>query len=372
VSHILNHTKHLIYFCCRLLHQRFLQWKKLPPTSLLLGTIRDLARGKAELVAENALLRQQLIILRRQIKRAHCTKRDRMLLVLLARATRMWRHALLIVQPETLLKWYRQGFRLFWKQKSKAKSAKAKVAAETIALIKEMASNNRLWGAERIRGELLKLDIRVCKRTIQKYMRYVRTPRSRGQNWATFLRTHAGEIWACDFLHVTDLFFRSLVAFFIIELKSRKVIHVGVTRSPTDAWTAQQLREATPYGHTPKYLIRDNDSKFGPCFARVAATSGIEILKTPYHAPRTNAMCERFLLSVRRECLDHVLILHEKQLHRVLRAYVEYFNRARPHQGIRQQVPEREVTCVPSALPDDRIISIPVLGGLHHEYRRVA
>jgi putative transposase len=149
-------------------------------------------------------------------------------------------------------------------------------------------------------------------------------------------------------------------------------MQVGVTRAPTDAWTAQQLREATPYGHTPKYLIRDNDCKFGPCFARVAATSGIEILQTPYHAPRANAICERFLLSVRRECLDHLLILSEKQLHRVLRAYVAYFNRARPHQGIQQQVPEREVTCIPSAQPDEHIISVPVLGGLHHEYRRVA
>ena len=332
----------------------------------------DLTRGKAELVAENAFLRQQLIMLRRQIKRPTYRKSDRILLVLLARAVRAWRQALFVVQPETLLRWHRQGFRLFGKQKSKAKSAQAKVAAEAIALIKEMASNDRLWGAERIRGELLKLGFRVCKRTIQKYMRAVRTPRPKGQKWATFLRNHAGEIWACDFLQVTDLLFRSFFAFFIIELKSRKVIHVGVTRSPTDAWTAQQLREATPYGQTPKYLIRDHDSKFGPCFARVAATSSIEILTTPYHAPRANAICERFLGSVRRECLDHILVLSEKQLHRVLRAYVAYFSWARPHQGIHQRVPEREVTCVPSAQPDERIISVPVLGGLHHEYRRVA
>ncbi len=235
-----------------------------------------------------------------------------------------------------------------------------------------MVKNNRLWGAERIRGELLKLGIRVCKRTIQKYMRHVRVPRPRGQKWATFLHNHAADVWACDFLLVTDLFFRSLFIFFIIELKSRKVIHVGVTGSPTDAWTAQQLREATPYGQTPKYLIRDNDSKFGPCYARVAVTSDIEILTTPYHAPRANAICERFLGSVRRECLDHILVLHEKQLHRVLRTYVEYFNRARPHQGIRQQVPEREGICLPSAQSDEGIISVPVLGGLHHEYRRVA
>src|SRR5213079_1581447 len=138
---------------------------------------------------------------------------------------------------------------------------------------------------------------------------------------------------------VTDLFFRPLFAFFIVELQSRKVIHVGVTRSPTDAWVAQQLREATPYGQTPKYLIRDNDSKFGSCFARVARTSSVKILKTPSHAPRANAICERFMRSVRQESRDHLLILEEKQLQRVLNAYVVYFNQARPHQGIQQQIP---------------------------------
>src|SRR5258708_24384735 len=166
-----------------------------------------------------------------------------------------------------------------------------------------MATENRLWGAERIRGELLKLGIHVCKRTIQKYIRNVRSPQPRGQRWATFLHNHAAQVRACDFLQVTDLFFRPLFAFFIIELKSRKVIYVGVTRSPTDPWVAQQLREATPYGQTPKYLIRDNDRKFGQNFARVAATSGIKVLRTPYRTPRANAVCERFLGSVRRECL---------------------------------------------------------------------
>jgi transposase InsO family protein len=169
-----------------------------------------------------------------------------------------------------------------------------------------------------------------------------------------------------------DLFFRSLFAFFIIELHSRKVIHVGVTRYPTDAWTAQQLREATAYGVGPKYLIRDNDGKFGVGFARLAQTSNIEILKTPYYAPRANAICERFLGSVRRECLAHLLILHEKQLHRVLGAYVHYFNHARPHQGIKQQIPEQKAG---SALPDlegGKVLSLPILGGLHHDYRRSA
>ncbi|HEX6479098.1 MAG TPA: hypothetical protein VF043_09660 [Ktedonobacteraceae bacterium] len=180
-------------------------------------------------------------------------------------------------------------------------------------MIRQMARENRLWDAERIRGELLKLGPRVCKRTIQKYMRHVRTKPPRGQTWATFLRNHAAQVWACDFLQITDLFFRPLFAFFLIELKSRRVIHVGVTRSPSDPWVAQQLREATPYGQAPTYLIRDNDSKLGSWFRRVAKTSGIKVLKTPYHAPRANAVCERFLRSVRQECLDHLLILQERQ-----------------------------------------------------------
>src|SRR6266446_7798519 len=322
-----------------MLQHGFLRWTRPLNTSLLLGTLADLARGKSELVAENALLRQQLTILRRQSKRPVCTQRDRCLLVLLARATRSWRQALLIVQPETLLRWHRQGFRLFWKHKSLSTSNKSKVTGETIALIKDMAKNNRLWGAERIRGELLKLDIRVSKRTIQKYVRHIRSQRPRRQNWRTFLHNHAKDVWACDFLQVTDLFFRSLFAFFVIELKSRRVIHVGVTKAPTDAWVAQQLREATPYGERPTYLLRDNDRKFGSSFARVATTSGIKVLRTPYRTPRANAICERFLGSVRRECLDHFLVLHEKQFYRLLKAYVVYFNQARPHQGIGQQIP---------------------------------
>jgi putative transposase len=171
---------------------------------------------------------------------------------------------------------------------------------------------------------------------------------------------------------VPDLFFRPLFAFFLIELKSRKVIQMNVTRSPTDPWVAQQLREATPYGHTPTYLIRDNDRKFGQNFARVATTSGIKVLRTPYRTPRANAICERFLGSVRRECLDHFLILHEKQLHRILKAYVLYFNQARPHQGIQQQLPEPPVPALALQNQHDKVISVSILGGLHHDYRRAA
>jgi putative transposase len=235
-----------------------------------------------------------------------------------------------------------------------------------------MAANNRLWGAERIRGELLKLGIRVAKSGIRTYIRQVRPPRRSGQTWATFLRNHAPESWACDFLPVTDLGFRSLHAFFVIALGSRRVIHVGVTRHPTDAWVAQQLREVTGFGQRPTYLIRDNDGKYGPAFARVATTTGIVELRTAYRAPRQNATCERFLGSVRRECLDHVLVLGEAHLRRILSEYVRYFSRERPHQGLAQRVPDLSEATSVRAEERGSVRSTSVLGGLHHAYARAA
>ena len=262
----LVHCVHRLYRrLVQAVHGRLAAATRPSSARLVVDTLADLPRSKGELIAENALLRHQLVVLQRSVKRVHCTPADRALLVLLVSRVRAWRHALLIVQHDTVLRWHRQGFRLFWRRKSRAAAVTAtpKVSAETIALIKEMAAANRLWGAERIRGELLKLGIRVAKTTVQRYMRQARPLRRSGQTWATFLRTHASAIWACDFLPVTDLLFRQLYAFFIVELATRRVVHVGVTRHPTDAWVAQQLREATPFGQHPTYLIRDNDTKFG-------------------------------------------------------------------------------------------------------------
>jgi len=200
MGHVFITLQRLLDGCWHVLSSRFTRWTKPLRTSLPLTTLTDLGRSKSELIAENAFLRQQLIILQRQVKRPTFTRADRMLLVLLARLVRMWQQALFIVQPDTLLRWHRELFRLYWKRKSKAQAHQPKVASETIALIRQMAKDNRLWGAERIRGELLKLGLRVCKRTIQKYMRAVRTKPPRGQKWSTFLRTHAANIWACDAL----------------------------------------------------------------------------------------------------------------------------------------------------------------------------
>jgi putative transposase len=185
------------------------------------------------------------------------------------------------------------------------------------------------------------------------------------------LKNHAKAIRACDFLPVIDVWFRPLHFYFIVELVSRRIVHFEVRRSPTDKWVAQQLREATPFGQAPRFLIRDRDSKYGQAFTQVAVGTSIEVLKTPCRAPKANAMCERFLGSVRRECLDHILILGETHLHRVIREYVEYFNHGRPHQGIEQKIPEGE-TPVPQKQRKAKIIAFPVLNGLHHDYRLAA
>ncbi len=369
---LVNRVKQAITTSVHALGKQFSAWTKPPTSSLAVGTLYDLGCTKPQLIAENALLRQQLIVLNRSVKRPRLAATDRSFLVLLASRVRGWKEALLIVKPDTLLRWHRQGLRLFWRRKSQVGSRAPRIPAETIALIKDLAVNNRLWGVKRIQGELLKLDINVSKRTIQRYVRQVRPPRPHGQTWATFLRNHAKEIWACDFLQLHDALFRPLFAFFITELGSRRLVHVGVTRSPTDDWVAQQLREATPFGVAPKYLIRDNDAKYGSHFAAVATGSGIEVCRTPIKAPRANAICERLLGSVRHECLDHMLIMSEAHLRRVLGEYVEYFNHARPHQGISQRIPEAADEADQAVRIKGTIVAFPVLGGLHHDYRRVA
>jgi len=197
----------------------------------------------------------------------------------------------------------------------------------------------------------------------------VRKRRS-GQTWASFLKNHAHQVWACDFAVVNDLLFRPLYIFVIIAHKTRQIIHFAVTRHPTDAWVAQQLKEATPWGRRPRYLIRDNDKKFGKLFSKVARSSSIKELRTPFEAPRANAICERFIGSLRRECLDFFLIFNPYQLNRILQSYVTYYNSHRPHQGIQQRVPTKyKKKQLPlSNKVKGKVISTPVLHGLHHTY----
>ena len=265
-------------------------WTRPHPDCVVLGVAADLVRSKRELVVENALLRQQLIVLRRQVNRPKCTPADRIRLVLLAGIVRSWKDALLLVKPDTILRWHRAGFRLLWRRKSRAKRRSPRIPFAVVELIRDVAKANLLWGAERIRGELLKLGLRVGKRTIQRYLRRFRPPRRPSQRWATFVRNHANQMWACDFLQAHDILFRPIFAFFVIEVGSRKVIQVDVTRSPSRAWTAQQLRNATPWGQGSRFLIRNNGDKFGPTFDGTADAIGTKILRTPVRAPKANAV----------------------------------------------------------------------------------
>ncbi len=363
----MNFLRQIAHSLCQAVIHRLRQWTKPNNHSPIRNAALDLTRSKSELLLELALLRQQLTILQRQTKRPKLAWRDRVLIVFLSSKLRTWKDASIIVQPDTVLRWHRELFKRFWKRKSKPKQKQGRppLKDNLVALIKRVVKENLTWGAERIRGELLKLGISVSKSSIQKYMKGVRESRTSKQTWATFLRNHASEIWACDFLQTYDVFFRTVFVFVIIELGSRRVVHFGVTRNPTDQWTAQQLREATPFGEKPRFLIRDNDSKFGPSFARVAAE--IEVLRTPYRTPQANAICERFIGSLRRECLDHFLILGDRHLYRLVKEYKEYFNHARPHQGIKQRIP-----CQPER-PEGpplggKAVSRPVLSGLHHNY----
>jgi hypothetical protein len=267
--------------------QRIRLWMKPDNQDLVLNAAMDLTRTKSELLLENMLLRQQLIVLKRQVKRPALSWRNRTLFVLLASKLPTWKQAPMIVQPDTVLRWHRDLFRWVWRRRSMPRRrGKPPLRDDIVSLIKQMAKENRTWGAERIRGELLKLGLRVSKSTIQKYIYEVRRTGLPKQTWATFLRNHSKEIWACDFLQTYDVFFRSVFVFVIIELGSRRVVHFGVTRNPTDKWAAQQLREVTPFGEGPRYLIRDNDKKYGDSFER--ATAGIDVLKTPYKAPKAN------------------------------------------------------------------------------------
>ena len=339
----------------------------------LVGAVSiDSVQPRSELIAENALLRQQILVLRRAAPpgpRLH--HEDRLILVVLARLNTAWRDALHLVQPDTLLRWHRDLFTLLWRRRSRGRGRSRRLRAEVIDLIQTMATANVLWGAERIRGELLKLGIRASKRTVHKYMRSLRPRDKPRQTWGTFLRNHTHDMWACDFLQLYDAWFRPIYAFFIVTHGSREVVHVNVTRSPTDAWVAQQLREATLFDAAPRFLIRDNDGKFGSDFAAAATSVYLDVVTIPPKSPNLNAICERFLGGLRRECLDHVLILGEDHLRRVLAEWVGHFNGGRPHQGIGQRIPSQRQR-PGRADPRGPIVAFPVLGGLHHDYRRVA
>jgi transposase InsO family protein len=337
-----------------------------------------LTRCRGKLAAENLFLRKQLAFYKeRGIKPGQIDSATRFTLVVLSRLFD-WKYALAIVQPKTLIRWHREGFRMFWRWKSKM--GRPPIPEELKTLIRQMARENPLWGEERISNELLlKLGIRVSPRTVRKYMPKEPSRGPRGdQRWSTFLRNHAGAILACDFFVVVTVTFRILYVFVLLEHGSRRIMHVGVTTHPTAGWTLQQLRQAVPSDHKYRFLIHDRGRVYSKELDRSVKNLGLRVIKTPYRSPRANSICERAIGTVRRECLDHMIPLTENHLRKMLKEWVPYYNQSRPHSSLGPGVPE-PTSRIPRPLQgerhrlgeDKKVISRSVLNGLHHDYRLV-
>src|SRR5262245_38572840 len=306
-------------------------------------------RSPAALATENLFLRKQLALYQeRHVKPRRTTAATRLALVWLARWFD-WRQALAVVQPDTFLRWHRQGFRLFWRWKSTP--GRPPLPADLQALIRRMAWENSSWGEERIANELwLKLGLRVSPRTIRKYLPKRLNPergkRATTQRWQTFVRKHAQSILACDCCVVVTATFRLLYVFVVMEHASRRIIYTNVTAYPTASWTLQQLREAIPADHAYRFLIHDRDSIFSQHLDQHIRNLGLRVLKTPPQSPQANALCERLIGSLRRECLDLLIPLSAHHLWRVLQQWVSHYNAGRPHMALGPGIPQP-----PLALP---------------------
>ena len=333
----------------------------------LLHSFRLLVRSRASLHLEIIALRHQLAVLHRSRRpRLRFTSADRILWAWLSHAWRGWRSAVHVIRPETVIAWHRRGFRLFWTWKSRHRIGRPALPPDVRALIRDMSAANPLWGAPRIHGELLKLGIAVSQSTVAKYIRRQWRPPS--QTWRTFLTNHASQIMAADLFVVPTVSFRLLFVLIMLAHDRRRLVHVAVTAQPTAAWTAQQLRNAFSDNNAPRNLVYDRDS----VFADVATTierMNIQEVRTAPRSPWQNAYVERVIGSIRRECLDHVIVVTATGLHQVLTAYVTYYMQSRTHLALQKDAPiSRPV--MPAAV--GRIIVTPHVGGLHHCYDRAA
>jgi putative transposase len=334
---------------------------------LLLSLLGSAVRDREALVAENLLLRHQLTVLTRPTrKRPRLRARDKVFWVVVRALRRDWCRHLAVVRPESVIRWHRQAWHLFWRWRSRGPMGRPRLSAEVRELIATIAQENPRWGSERIRGELLKLGLVVSKRSIQRYRR--RGPaHPSSQTWRTFLANHAHHLWAADLLTVQTLTFRTLYVLVFIARGRRELVHVNVTTDPTAAWVWRQVIQATPWGNKPRHLLRDHDAVYGRDFRQRAQRIGIDAIATPVASPRPNAVIERFLGTLRRECLDHLIVLDEQHLRSVLGEFVQYYNLERPHRALRLQTPVPALHAV-----EGSVRSRPVLGGLHHVYERAA
>jgi putative transposase len=330
--------------------------------------LRAVLFGAATIALEHVALRHQLAVLQRSGRRPRLSRWDRFLWMWLSRAWTGWRSSLVIVQPATVLAWHRRGFQRYWHRKSRAKPVgRPPLDAELRQLIHRMARDNPTWGRRRIQAELALLGYEVAELTVAKYMH--RTSPRPSPTWRPFLAAHARAIVAVDFFLVPTLTFRLLFAFVVLRHDRRELLHVNVTDHPTAVWTTQQIVDAFPDESAPRFLLRDRDAIYGEEFVRRVKGMGIcEVLTAP-RAPWQNPFVERAIGSIRRECLDHFLILNEAHLRRLLRGYLPYYNTVRPHQALEQNAPRPRAVQPPGR---GRVVAIPQVGGLHHHYQRAA
>src|SRR5467141_1529669 len=322
-------------------------------------------KSKSRLEAENAALRHQLIVLQRRVRgRVQLTNGDRLFLVLLYRWFPSILKAITIIRPETLVRWHRAGFRHYWHWKSRSVGGRPQIDADLRALIRRMSVDNPLWGAPRIHGELLKLGFEVAQSSVAKYMVKRRGPPS--QEWRTFLCNHAPDIAAMDLFVVPTIGFSLLYAFVIVRLDRRDLVWINVTTNPTSDWIARQMTEAFPWDDAPKYLIRDRDRIYGAVVTRRLRAMGIRDKPTASASPWQNGFAERLIGSIRRECLDHIIVFGEAHLRRILRSYACYYNGIRTHRSLDKDAP------ISHPVQRSGVInSRAILGGLHHHYARV-
>ena len=338
------------------------------PIRVLLLLIRGVLHNRTELAVENLALRQQLAALQLKSKRPRLRTRDRIFWALLSRIWANWRSALLIVQPDTVVRWHQQGFKLFWHWKSRReKVGRPKIEADIRRLIRRMSRENPSWGVPRIQSELALLGHTVSEATVRKYRIRKRNPPS--QTWRTFLDNHLTDIVAIDFFTVPTATFRILFAFVVMRHDRRHVVHFNVTAHPTAEWMAQQIIEAFPDDTAPRFLIRDRDGIYGNVFQHRVTNMGIEQVVCAPRSPWQNSYCERLVGSIRRQCLNHVIVINERHVLRILRSYFDYYLHSRTHLSLNRNSPvERQIE--PPCL--GRAVAIPMVGGLHHRYRRAS
>jgi transposase InsO family protein len=325
----------------------------------------DLFKSRRRLEIENLFLRHQInIALRHAPSRLRLRGSDRALLVWMTQFWPSLLGATKVVQPETILRWHRAGFKAFWRWKSRRRAGRPKIDRGLRDLIQGMSKENPLWGASRIHGELLMLGFEVAQSTVSKYMARGRTPPS--QSWKTFLRNHAQAIAAIDLCVVPTLTFERLFAFLVLGHGRRRLLWFEVTRHPTAEWLARQITEAFPWASAPTYLVRDNDGAYGHVFRSRVRAMGIRDRPISPGSPRQNPYVERLIGTVRRECLDRVLVFGEAHLRQILSSYAAYYNGVRAHLALGKDAPLGRAVQRSGA-----IIAIPILSGLHHHYVRI-